>query len=53
MEPNHQLAKIVGPFLVLLNRYRRLIGKLIYLTRTYSELAYVVHTLARFMQAPQ
>lgn len=33
-------------------RYRRLIGRLIYLTITRPELAYSVHTLAQFMTRP-
>lgn len=51
MELNHHLAKTVGPTFAFPNRYRWLIGKLIYLTLTHLELAYV-HTLAQFMQAP-
>lgn len=53
MEPNHLLSKTVGPVFAFPDRYRRLIGKLIYLALTRPELAYVMHTLAQFMQAPQ
>lgn len=53
LEPNHQLAKTFGPFFATPDRYRRLITKLIYLTLTRLELAYLVHILAQFMQKPQ
>ncbi|KAI5673435.1 hypothetical protein M9H77_13799 [Catharanthus roseus] len=53
VEPNHQLAKASRSLFDNPNRYRRLIGKLIYLTFTRPELAYVVNTLAQFMHAPR
>ncbi|KAI5664580.1 hypothetical protein M9H77_23903 [Catharanthus roseus] len=53
VEPNHQLAKASGSLFDNPDRYRRLIGKLIYLTLTRPELAYVVHTLAQFMHVPR
>ncbi|KAI5670896.1 hypothetical protein M9H77_11260 [Catharanthus roseus] len=53
VEPNHQLAKASGSLFDNPDSYRRLIGKLIYLTLTRPELAYAVHTLAQFMHAPR
>lgn len=46
IESNHQLAKDIGPLFEQPNRYCRFIRKLIYLTLTLLELAYVVHILA-------
>lgn len=53
LEPNHNLAKTSDPFFYQPNRYRRLVGKLIYLTLTRPELAYAVYVLLQFMHAPQ
>lgn len=49
MEPNHKLAKSTSSPFHIPDRYRRLIGKLIYLTLTYLELSYDVHTFAQFV----
>lgn len=53
IEPNHQLALASGPDFSQPDRYRRLVGRLIYLTFTRPELCYSVHTLAQFMQSPK
>ena len=53
MEQNHSLATIDSPTYSDPERYRRLVGRLIYLTITRPELCYSVHTLAQFMQAPK
>lgn len=53
MEPNQYLAKTVGLTFALPDHYRQLIGKLIYLALTRPKLAYVLHSLAKFMQALQ
>ena len=53
IEQNHQLALAEGPFLDEPEKYRRLVGRLIYLTITRPELSYVVHILAQFMQTPR
>ncbi|GJR90394.1 retrovirus-related pol polyprotein from transposon TNT 1-94 [Tanacetum coccineum] len=53
IEPNHQLALASGPDFNQPDRYRRLVGHLIYLTFTRPELCYSVHTLAQFIQSPK
>lgn len=45
IEQNHQLATVSSPFLSTLDCYLRLVCRLIYLTITKPELAYVVHVL--------
>lgn len=53
LEHNHQLS--LSKTLLLSNPepYKRLIGHLIYLGVTRPDLAYCVHVLAQFMQAPR
>jgi len=53
MEQNHQLAFDTCLNLDHPNHYRRLVGRLIYLTITCPKLCYDVHTLAQFMQSPK
>lgn len=53
MEQNHKLDLATGPLLSNPERYRRLVGRLIYLTITRPELSYCVHTLAQFMHSPR
>jgi hypothetical protein len=52
-EQNHKLALTTGVSLKDPTQYRRLVGRLIYLTITRPELSYCVHTLAQFMQQPK
>lgn len=52
MEQNHKLAKSTAPLLTDPKKYRRLLGRLIYLLNTRPELSYSVHLLSQFMQAP-
>lgn len=51
MELNHTLAVVEGS-LANARQYRRLVGRLIYLTNTRPDIAYAVHILSRFMQKP-
>uniref|UniRef100_A0A803NM80 Retroviral polymerase SH3-like domain-containing protein n=1 Tax=Cannabis sativa TaxID=3483 RepID=A0A803NM80_CANSA len=52
IEQNHTLALAKGPLLIDPERYRRLVGRLIYLSFTRPDLVYTVHILAQFMQHP-
>lgn len=49
---NHKLQIATGPPLTNPEAYRRLVGRLIYLTFTRPELCYTVHILSQFMQVP-
>lgn len=51
-ELNHKLALALGPPHIDAQQYRRLIGRIIYLTFTRHELNYIVHILSQFMQNP-
>ena len=53
MEANYKLALPDRPVIKDPTRYRRLVGRLIYLTITRPELCYAVHILSQFMQAPK
>lgn len=53
MEQQHRLAQSTSPDCNDPERYRRLIGRLIYLTITRPEISYAVHTLSQFMQVPK
>ncbi|KAL1198616.1 Retrovirus-related Pol polyprotein from transposon RE1 [Cardamine amara subsp. amara] len=53
LEQNHHLAIDDGPLLEDPKLYRRLVGRLIYLTHTRPELNYSVHVLSQFMQLPR
>ncbi|KAJ4769875.1 Retroelement pol polyprotein-like [Rhynchospora pubera] len=52
IEQNHNLSIANGAPMNDPERYRRLVGRLIYLTITRPDLCYSVHVLAQFMQAP-
>ena len=53
LEQNHKLALSESPLLRHLEQYRRMIGRLIYLSATRPDLTYCVHVLAQFMQTPR
>lgn len=52
LEQNQKLALEQGEFYSNPSQYRRLVGRLIYLTITRPELTFSVHVLSQFMQAP-
>ncbi|KAK3002439.1 hypothetical protein RJ639_020957 [Escallonia herrerae] len=52
-EQNHGLALAGGPILSDPGPYRRLIGRLVYLTITRPDICYAVHVLSQFMQSPR
>ena len=53
LEPNHQLALAEGLYFSDPVKYRRRLGRLIYLSATRPELSYPVHMLSQFMQQPR
>ncbi|XP_021716659.1 uncharacterized protein LOC110684511 [Chenopodium quinoa] len=53
IEQNHTLAKSESSFFSDPEMYRRLVGRLIYLSFTRPDLAYAVHILSQFMQQPR
>ena len=53
MEQNHQLARSISPLLDNVEQYRRLVGRLIYLAFTTFDLAYSIHILSQFLNAPR
>lgn len=53
MEQQQKLALSDGPLLDDPERYRRLIGRLLYLLATRPDLTYAVHVLSQFMKKPE
>ena len=52
MDPAVQFDQNLGDTLENLGRYRRLIGKLIYLTITKLDITFVIKVLSQYMQTP-
>ena len=52
MERNLKLSKDEGVLLLNVTSYRRLVGRLIYLTITRPNLAFFVQILSQFMDKP-
>ena len=52
VEQNHHLAADKGPLFSDPKKYRRLVGRLVYLAVTRPELCYAIHLLSQFMKAP-
>ncbi|KAJ1704358.1 hypothetical protein LUZ63_004137 [Rhynchospora breviuscula] len=52
LEQNHNMSALKGERMLDPEKYRRLVGKLIYLTITRPELSYSVHIFAQFMHSP-
>ena len=52
IDQNHRLALAAGPLLADPERYRRLVGRLIYLSATRPDLTYAIHVMSQFMHAP-
>lgn len=53
LEQNHKLAFATGETIDDPLRYRRLVGRIIYLATTRPELSYVIHILSQFMHNPK
>ena len=53
IEQNHKLGEITEEPKVDRGRYQRLVGKLIYLSHTRPDIAYVVSVVSQFMHAPK
>ncbi|XP_031127558.1 uncharacterized protein LOC116029651 [Ipomoea triloba] len=52
MVPGHQLSKEGGTALADISSYKRLIGRLLYLTATRPDIAYAVQQLSQFVDTP-
>lgn len=53
LEQQHKLSYSKEPLMDNPERFRRLVGRLIYLLATRPDLAYAVNTLSQFMKAPR
>ena len=53
MVANHGLQIVEGAEMADQDRYRRMVGKLIYLSHTRPDVAYAVGIVSKFMHRPQ
>ena len=53
MEPSAKFNNSIGELVLDVSQYRRLIGKLLYLTLTRPDLCYLVHKLSQFLSSPK
>ena len=53
MEPSAKFSNSVGQSISDVSQYRRLIGKLLYLTLTRPDICYSVHKLSQFLSSPK
>ena len=53
MEQNLHLSKDVGKLLPNASQYRKLIGRLLYLTLTRPDITYALHRLSQFLSEPR
>ena len=53
MEQHHKLGLDKSPFLVDVEKYIRLVGRLIYLSIMRPDISYSVHILSQFMKTPR
>ena len=53
MEQNLHLSMDVGKLLLDASQYRKLIGRLLYLTLTRPDITYAVHRLSQFLTEPR
>lgn len=52
MDANSKISKDGGPLLIDITQYRRLLGRLQYLTITQPDITYFVNCLSQFLEKP-
>ena len=53
MDPKLSLSADVGDLLTDISQYRRLIGRLLYLTLSQPDITFFVHKLSQFLAKPR